>query len=404
MINLQPYTNPLYFAYLFVAFLPIMIALSHGVRLHRYETVVGLGFIILMFTGAKWHEGVALLVYLVIEWLVVTGYRRYRRAHNHTWVFVVAVLTAIAPLVIVKLTPLFSKTPSLLGFLGISYLTFKAVQMVMELRDGTIKSFTTWQFLRFLIFFPTISSGPIDRFRRFTKDAESVPSRAAYGDMVAKGVHNIFLGFLYKFILGYFFGTVMLPQVARIALHHHGAFLGLSWALVVYMYVYSMYLFFDFAGYSLFAVGTSYLLGIQTPVNFNKPFASPNIKEFWNRWHMSLSFWFRDFVFMRVTFFMMKHKLVKNRIHLSQIAYLINFLVMGFWHGVTWYYIVYGLFHAGAIILNDSWLRFKKKHRQQLPHNRWTQALAVVITFNVVCFSFLIFSGFLNQLWFGPFR
>lgn len=101
---------------------------------------------------------------------------------------------------------------------------------------------------------------------------------------------------------------------------------------------------------------------------------------------------------------MMKHKLVKNRIHLSQIAYLINFLVMGFWHGVTWYYIVYGLFHAGAIILNDSWLRFKKKHRQQLPHNRWTQALAVVITFNVVCFSFLIFSGFLNQLWFGPFR
>lgn len=103
---------------------------------------------------------------------------------------------------------------------------------------------------------------------------------------------------------------------------------------------------------------------------------------------------------MRFTFFVMKHRLIKNRIRVSQFAYLVNFLIMGFWHGVTWYYIVYGLFHATAIIINDIWLRYKKRHSAQLPHNRWTQALAVVITFNVVCLSFLIFSGELNTLWF----
>lgn len=402
MINLQPYTNPFYFIYIFIAFIPLMIALANGRRLKSYETIVSLAFIILMFTGAKWQQGVALIAYLIWQVLLVWGYGQYRQRHNETPVFVGAVLLSILPLVIVKITPVFSVTPSLLGFLGISYLTFKAVQMIMELRDGTIKTFSVWSFVRFLMFFPTISSGPIDRFRRFEADYDKVPDRTEYSEMLAVGVHRIFLGFLYKFVLGYFFGQMLLPKVARHALFAHAAFFGtgLSWSLVAYMYVYSMYLFFDFAGYSLFAVGTSYLMGIRTPMNFNKPFASPNIKEFWNRWHMSLSFWFRDFIFMRVTFFIMKHKLIKNRIRVSQVAYLINFLVMGFWHGVTWYYIVYGLFHACAIIINDIWLRFKKKHRKQIPHNWFTQGFAIFLTFNIVCFSFLIFSGFLNTLWF----
>ena len=167
------------------------------------------------------------------------------------------------------------------------------------------------------------------------------------------------------------------------------------------MYCYSMYLFFDFAGYSLFAVGTSYFMGIRTPMNFNKPFISQNIKDFWNRWHMTLSFWFRDFIFMRFTFFAMKHKLVKNRIRLSRLEYFVDFLIMVFWHGLTWYYIVYGIYHALAIIINDIWLRFKRKHRKQIPHNKFTKWFAIFLTFNVVCFSFLIFSGFLSTLWFG---
>lgn len=253
-----------------------------------------------------------------------------------------------------------------------------------------------------MLFFPTITSGPIDRYRRFQQDDVAVPARADYLTLVNQGIIRIFQGFVYKFIIGYVFGTLMLPHVAHHVLANRGAFFGtgLSWSLVAYMYVYSLYLFFDFAGYSLFAVGVSNLMGVKTPMNFNAPFKSQNIKDFWNRWHMSLSFWFRDFVFMRFTFFVMKHRLVKNRIRVSQLAYLVNFLIMGFWHGVTWYYIVYGLFHATAIIINDIWLRFKKRHGTQLPHNRWTQALAVCITFNVVCFSFLIFSGELNTLWF----
>lgn len=196
---------------------------------------------------------------------------------------------------------------SIIGFLGISYLTFKAVQMVMEIRDGLIKEFDPKMFLQFLLFFPTISSGPIDRYRRFEKDFKQPPVKEEYIALISKGIWMIMLGSLYKFIIAHYIGTFAVPYTERLALDVGG----FSISLLMYMYSYSLYLFFDFAGYSLFAVGTSYLMGIQTPVNFNKPFSSPNLKEFWNRWHMSLSFWFRDYVFMRMVFTLMKKKSLK---------------------------------------------------------------------------------------------
>src|SRR5699024_11402413 len=102
-----------------------------------------------------------------------------------------------------------------------------------------------------------------------------------------------------------------------------------------------------------------------------------NFKDFWYRWHMTLSFWFRDYIYMRFSFFAMKKKLFKNRIRLSQVSYFLLFLIQGFWHGLTWYYIVYGIFHASAICINDMWLRFKGKHKKQIPSNKFTEWFAI---------------------------
>lgn len=394
MLNLQPYQNPTYFFILGLFLFPIMVGLLYGKRFKLYEALISFGFLWLTFGATKWHEGLALIGYVVYELCLIYGYRALKLRKNQTLPFVLAVILAIVPLVIVKVTPLISPKPSLIGFLGISYLTFKVVGMILEIRDGLIKELKFISVLHFLLFFPTISSGPIDRYRRFTQDYQKIPERSQYLELLNKGIYYIFLGFLYKFVLAYFFGTILLPKVGHEALFQGG----ISWALVGYMYVYSMDLFFDFAGYSLFAVGTSYLMGIKTPINFNKPFSSPNIKEFWNRWHMTLSFWFRDYVYMRFVFFIMKNKLLKNKIVIANLGYVLLFLLMGFWHGLTWYYIVYGLYHAGAIIICDAWLRFKKKHQAKLPSNKLTQILAIAVTFNVVCFSFLIFSGFLDKL------
>ncbi|MFD1125792.1 D-alanyl-lipoteichoic acid biosynthesis protein DltB [Lentilactobacillus raoultii] len=395
-----PYGDPTYFIWLIAALLPLMVGLFYGHRFKGYQTLISLFFLVLTFGGPNWQTGIALVAYVVYQVLLVFGYSYYRQrreSSNKGWVFVLAVVLAIAPLIVVKITPAVqSGKQSIIGFLGISYLTFKVVQTIMETRDGIIKDYHPILFAQFLLFFPTISSGPIDRYRRFINDYQKVPTQEDYLDLVQKGVWYIFMGFLYKFILAYIFGTVLLPKIQFDALMAHG----FSWYVIGYMYVYSMDLFFDFAGYSLFAVGISCFMGIKTPMNFNYPFKSKNIKEFWNRWHMTLSFWFRDYIFMRLVFFLMKHRVFKSRIVTANVCYIINMLVMGFWHGETWYYILYGFLHGCALVTNDAWLRYKKKHQAKIPHNKVTELIAIFITFNFVCFTFLIFSGFLDTLFF----
>ena len=403
--HLEPYGDPQYFLYLILAVLPIFIGLFFKKRFPVYEALVSLAFIVLMLTGPSLAQLYALLFYVVWQTIWVYSYKFYRKKRDSKWIFYLHTALVILPLFWVKVEPAISGHQSLFGFLGISYLTFRSVGMIIELRDGVLTDFSLWEFLRFMLFMPTFSSGPIDRFKRFNENYLQIPERDELLDMLEQSVKYIMLGFLYKFVLAHIFGHMILGYVKTYALYTGGFF---NLGTLGVMYVFGLDLFFDFAGYSMFAVAISNLMGIKSPINFDKPFVSRDLKEFWNRWHMSLSFWFRDFVFMRLVMVLMRNKVFKNRNTTSSVAYIINMLVMGFWHGVTWYYIAYGLFHGLGLVVNDAWLRKKKtinKERKSkglpaLPDNKWTQALGVVITFHVVMFSFLIFSGFLNDLWF----
>ena len=403
--HLEPYGDPQYFVYIILAVLPIFVGLFFKKRFPVYEALVSLAFIIFMLIGPKLTQIYALLFYVLWQMLWVWTYKIYRKTGDSKWIFYLHIALSILPLFFVKVTPAIYGHQSLLGFLGISYLTFRSVGMIIELRDGVLKEFNLWEFLRFMLFMPTFSSGPIDRFKRFNEDYETIPERDELLDMLETSVQYIMLGFLYKFILAHIFGSMILPPLKQYALQMGGIF---NLPTLGVMYVFGLDLFFDFAGYSMFALAVSNLMGIKSPINFNKPFVSRDLKEFWNRWHMSLSFWFRDFVFMRLVTVLIRNKVFKNRNTTSSVAYIINMLVMGFLHGVTWYYIAYGLFHGLGLVVNDAWLRKKKtvnKERKKknlplLPDNKWTQAVGIFITFNVVMFSFLIFSGFLNDLWF----
>lgn len=160
MPNMQPYQNPTYFLILGVALLPIMIGMLFGKKLHWYQTLISFAFLLLTFGGPKWEQGIALICYIVFEVCLIGIYHAYRQKKNATWIFYLAVILAIIPLVIVKITPALEHgRASFIGFLGISYLTFKVVQIIMEIRDGIIKEFKPWLVLQFLLFFPTISSG-----------------------------------------------------------------------------------------------------------------------------------------------------------------------------------------------------------------------------------------------------
>ena len=403
--HIEPYGNPQYFLYVITAILPIFIGLFFKKRFAWYEILVSLFFIVTMLTGGKTNQLAALGIYLIWQMVLVLFYKQYRKVRDGKWIFYLVSLLSLLPIIFVKVQPAINGTQSLLGFVGISYLTFRSVGIIIELRDGVIKDLKMWEYLRFLLFMPTFSSGPIDRFKRFNENYKTIPERDELMDMLSESVRYIMWGFLYKFILAHILGEILLPPLKNLALQTGGFF---NYYVVAVMYTFGLELFFDFAGYSMFAIAISNLMGIRSPINFNKPFLSRNLKEFWNRWHMSLSFWFRDFVFMRMVMLMTRKKLFKNRNVTSSIAYILNMLLMGFWHGLTWFYIAYGLFHGLGLVMNDAWVRKKKRLNKErkkagqapLPENRWVQLLGMVITFHVVMVSFLIFSGFLNDLWF----
>ena len=139
------------------------------------------------------------------------------------------------------------------------------------------------------------------------------------------------------------------------------------------------------------AIGTSYILGIRTPENFNKPFISKDIKEFWDRWHITLSHWFRDFLFSRYMMSALRSKKFKNRLNAASAGFIINMFVMGIWHGLSKDYLLYGLYHGVLLALTERYQ--KQKWYRKVKNKKWYQIISWFVTLNLVMFGFLIFSG-----------
>lgn len=399
-----PYGTFTFFLIAFIVLIPVIVLGFLGKRSYIYNGISTAIMIVLIFSSDKHNllgqkylsvQLLSFIIYVIWQVALIMFYYKSRQKNNTFTKFTIVMVLSILPLAIVKILQSSwlgghqihfheSKLIEFVGFLGISYVTFKSVQLIMEIRDGSIKEIKVWKLIQFISFFPTISSGPIDRYKRFVKDDKKVPTSGEYRELVLKAIQMIMLGFLYKYIIAYF---IQVYAVNPLQLNLHG-----FTHMWLYMYAYSLYLFFDFAGYSLFAIAVSYLYGIKTPPNFNQPFKAKNIKDFWNRWHMTLSFWFRDCIYMRSLFYMSRKKLLKSQFSMSNMAFFLNFFIMGIWHGLEVYYIVYGLYHAALFIGYGYYERWRKNHPPRW-QNGFTTALSIIITFHFVTFGFLIFSG-----------
>lgn len=337
----------------------------------------------LVFCFLVYSKNINSLIYLVIfliyEYMLIKVYLRLKIEKNCDRVSILVILSLV-PLFISRILPIL-EIDYKFGFLGISYITFKVMQMLIEIKDNMIKEVNFIDYLSFMIFFPTLSSGPIDRSRRFIKDIEKTISKTEYLDNLGKGIEYILQGLVYKIILSQLiFDKINIISEATYTTEN----------LTIYMYLYGFYLFFDFAGYSLMAVGVSKIFGIDTPMNFNKPFLAKDMKDFWNRWHMSLSHWFRDFVFSRLVFAMFKKKIFKSSLTTAMVAYIVNMTLMGVWHGINFSYLLYGLYH-GIILAITEYFQ-KTKFNKNNKNKKWFEYSSIFITFNLVMFGFFIFS------------
>ena len=364
-----------FFLLLFVVFLIGFVVNFFEKRKDYYILVLSL-----LFAGAIYGKSRAMIVYL-ISFVIYQYFLVFIAQRIETKRLKPLVFLSILPLVINKIFALTSL--HLLAFIGISYMSFKTIQIMLEISDGLIKEkISVKDYLQFLLFFPTVSAGPIDRSRRFLKEINEVMPRKEYLELAGDGVYRIVLGLLYKVVLSTYVYQMLL------ALNNTGTVV----YSIKYMYLYTLYLFFDFAGYSLMAVGSSNILGIQTPMNFNKPFLSVDIKDFWTRWHITLSTWLRDFVFSRVLMQVIRKKWFKNRLHNATYAYMVNMLVMGFWHGLSVSYIVYGFYH-GVLMAGFEVYQKKSNFYKKNKNKNWYKLLSWFVTMNLVMIGFFIFSG-----------
>ena len=365
-----------FFGTLFFALIPVILLRLFEKSVYWITFVLSVGIAIAVFKEQPNHF-INLVVFIVETFLLVRlGFHfREKKSTKYPILFFASLLLIAAKTVIVWKVSIF-------GFLGISYMTFKVLQILFETYDGVIKEpVGLIDYLQFLLFFPTISSGPIDRSRRFMEDIHQTIPRAEYIELLGTGLFRLLLGLVYKVVLS---GLLYLGM-------NHIPHRGLLFTTVSYMYLYTFYLFFDFAGYSLMAVGVSNIMGIQTPMNFNKPFLSIDIKDFWNRWHISLSTWLRDFIFSRIVMKSMRHKWFKTRLTTAMVAYMLNMIFMGFWHGLSWSYIIYGVYH-GVLMAGFEWYQKKSKFYKKYKQKTAYKVVSWFVTMHLVMIGLLIFS------------
>lgn len=372
---MTPYSGLLFFYIMALMLLPA-VALGLAKRpLKNYGLLFSVIMLCIVF--GENNQLFALTAFFLWETALCLGFFRLRERMP----LCVVVMLAVFPLALVKIGEVYSPFAAF-RLLGISYMTFRSVQVLLETHDGILKGLKPLDFAYFLLFFPSVSSGPIDRCRRFFNDIEHLHNREEYIDLLRGGVWKLLGGAFSAIVLG---GLIW--QYWLLPLPQQGAA-----ATAAYMYGYTLFLFFNFAGSSSMAIGTAYILGVRLPENFNQPFFSVDMKDFWGRWHISLSAWLRDYVYTRFVRAQLKAKRFKNPRTAAYLGYLLNMAVMGVWHGLSPHYLIYGLYH-GLLLCGNEWLDLHWKAFRNIKKQGLGQVCCVIITFHLFSFGLLIFSG-----------
>jgi alginate O-acetyltransferase complex protein AlgI len=311
----------------------------------------------LLFYG-YWNPAFVLLLAasIMVNWIAA---RQFARTRNGT-IITAAIVLDLAVLGLFKYADFFTANLSALGGfsigrldwvlpLGISFFTFHHIMYLADLRRGRAEATSLDRYALYICFFPQAIAGPLARWsevgRQFGRDAFA----ADWEQRCALGITFIMLGLIEKVVFGDPIGQILDPiyQAAATGPVHDGsAWLALGFGFQI---------FFDFSGYSDIAIGVGLLFGIQLPYNFNAPFQATSILVFWQRWHMTLSRFLRDYVFMPLA----DMRVAGTRHTTAQYvaAILLTMALCGLWHGAGWNFVLWGTMHGVAIVAALAWRR-----------------------------------------------
>jgi membrane protein involved in D-alanine export len=380
----------------------------HVVQLYS-ATTSWLGSLVLLSVqiGLIWYFGYATfssLVFIVVLLTAIAVSANFGAGRRYSAWSICAILlySYVAYWIIVKylpspeIYPLFSSvipdgdqaisSIRIYTIVGVSYIGFKLLHFYLDWRHDEFRKVSVFEFLNWLLFVPSIVAGPMQRFQAWQEQRQAV--RVSVND-IALGVQRIVIGLFMKVVLADNLYGMTLPALPDGGLQYGSAMMIASASCL-----YTVYLYLDFAGYSHIAIGTGMLWGIRLPENFNHPFIARNLSDFWNRWHMSLSSIFKEYIFFPVSIALKRSQKFKKMTVLSaMIPPVFTFIIVGIWHGAGVSFVILGILHG----LGIGFLTLMKAIKYQHPIRQWWSRSTIghvvgsVITFLFVSFTFMFF-------------
>ena len=273
-----------------------------------------------------------------------------------------------------------------LQWLGFSYIAFRLLHTLRDHALGRLPPLSLREYVSFILFFPAIPAGPIDRVERFQKDLHSATELKAESGL--EGGTRIAIGLFKKFVLADGLAIFALSAVNASQIQ------STAW-LWIMLYAYAFRLYLDFSGYTDVAIGSGLLMGVRLPENFNRPYSRPNIASFWNSWHITLAHWFRAYFFNPLTRALRTGKRKLPTAVMIFIGQLSTMSLIGLWHGIAWNFLLWGLWHGLGLFVHNRWVDLQRSHPgwfpQRLMGSRLLQILSVLFTFHFVLLGWILF-------------
>jgi alginate O-acetyltransferase complex protein AlgI len=254
---------------------------------------------------------------------------------------------------------------------GISFFTFQTWSYTLDIYFKKLKPIRSFKdFAFFVAFFPQLVAGPIVRASYFIPQIHK--KLKLDEDTIARALVLIFAGLLKKGVIADYLSINFVDRVFENPALYSGV------ENLIGVYAYALQIYCDFSGYSDIAIGLAALMGFRLPINFDSPYKAYNITDFWRRWHISLSTWLRDYLYIPLG----GNRKGKPRQYLNL---LITMLLGGLWHGASWNFVFWGALHGIALIFDKAWLSLK------LAHTKLMRVIGIFVTFHFVCFAWIFF-------------
>ena len=372
--------------YRFAASVLVLVAQMVLLRYFGYASSTALGFMLMLLSAVAvsanaylkgWKAGLAAAGIYFAVFVLYWAMEKYLFAPSiFDWA------SSLSPKVSDLTAPM-----KLLALAGVSYIGFKLIHFMSDLYSGEIEEVEPIEFISWLLFFPSIVAGPMMRFQ----DWVSQRGNASIDfNWIVEGVRRIAIGLFMKLAIADVISGGTIAQMTQAQLAQASA-----WQVAQGCALYTVFLFFDFAGYSHIAIGAGLFWGIRLPENFDKPYVARNLAEFWNRWHISLSTILRDYLYYPLTLAIKRSPVFKGRVMAAtMLSPFLTFLAAGVWHGAGVNFIIYGALHGiglGIVAV------LKQRRRKGAFALWWEKSLAgriggIALNFAYVSFTFLFFA------------